>query len=343
MYLINFYCILFTRKYQSVFFYFHPSQPPKQVKNQVSQKGVIMIALRSRFAVALIVGLLLLPATAVSATDGLTAITGARKSPAPIPHTSVLDNATIQNNLLSPPPAESIAANDADKGRQQEKPGRGIRQTLTGYGQGITLYATANACNNFNNQLDWALPPQVSTTTSPRTDVFSNWYAGWAPFAKNSGLYQAKNTVFAAEQVVGPGNKFGKNQYSAKISSHQPYAGGFGSPMISVAPGAQVTVYAKYLIFDHDTGGKSDGADGRDYDWASMGLKPDAAGPVAEYVNGWVRGEWAEMRHTITAGASGKIMVLLQGSSPAALNSNIYFDDVAIVVDGKPLTSCIYE
>ncbi len=303
-----------------------------------------MIALRNRLTISLIVGLLLLPATAVSAADGLTAITGPRTAPPAIPHSSVLDNAIIHNNLLSPPPAESIAANAEDKGRQQEKPGRGIRQTETGYGKGITLYATANVCNNFNNQLDWALPPKGgATTTPPRTDVFSNWYAGWAPFAKNSGLYQAKNTVFSAEQVVGPGNKYGKNQYSAKISSHQPYAGGFGSPMITVAPGAQVTVRAKYLIFDHDTGGKSNGADGLDYDWASMGLKPDAAGSVAEYVNGRVRGEWAEMRHTITAGASGKIMVLLQGSSPAALNSNIYFDDVVIVVDGTPLTSCIYE
>ena len=43
--------------------------------------------------------------------------------------------------------------------------------------------------------------------------------------------------------------------------------------------------------------------DGWDYDWASLGVKP-GAGDTAVYVNGYVRGEWAEMTNTIELGRS---------------------------------------
>jgi len=275
------------------------------------------------------VAFLLAPASTVWADDHLPPVgqIGPRLSPPAIPHTSVLNNDTIYNNLLTPPPVQSQEADIADGGRTQEAPGRGIRQVVTAYSTGITLYPSSGVCNNFNRAGDWSIPP---------SDVYTDWYAGWAPFAINDGLYQAKNTVFAMERVVGPGSHYGPNQFSAKISSHQPYAGGFGSPMITVPPGAEVTVRAKYLIWDHDT-------HGNDYDWASMGVKPDAAGADAQYVNGYTRGVWAELSHSVTAGSSGKLMVLLQGSSPAALNSNIYFDDVEIVVNGQALSNCRYE
>ncbi len=280
-------------------------------------------------SVFLWVALFLAPATAAYADGHLPPVPqrGPRLSPPAIPHSSVLNPDTIYNNLLTPPPVESQEADAADGGRSQEAPGRGVRQTVTPHSKGITLYATGGACNNFNRAADWSVPP---------SDIYTDWYAGWAPFAVNHGLYQAKNTVFAMERVVGPGANYGPNQFSAKISSYQPYAGGFGSPMITVAPGAEVTVSAKYLIWDHDHRGL-------DYDWASMGVKPDAAGPEAQYVNGYVRGEWAELRHTVTAGSSGKLMVLLQGSSPMATNSNIYFDDVQILVDGQAIANCRYE
>ncbi|MCB0190286.1 MAG: hypothetical protein KDE31_38700 [Caldilineaceae bacterium] len=273
--------------------------------------------------------LLLTPTGIVFAEDHLPPVPqiGPRLSPSAIPHTGVLNPDTIYNNLLTPPPVQSLEANAADGGRSQEKPGRGIRQTITPHSVGITLFAAGTTCNDFNRSGNWAVPP---------SDIHTDWYAGWAPFAVNEGLYQAKNTVFAMERVVGPGKNYGNNQFSAKISSNQPYAGGYGSPMIAVTPGADVTVSAKYLIWDHDH-------KGLDYDWASMGIKPDAVGEEAIYVNGYVRGEWAELHHTVTAGASGKIMVLLQGSSPMATNSNIYFDDVQIAVDGKFLRDCRYE
>jgi hypothetical protein len=266
-----------------------------------------------------------------------------RVSPPPIPHTSVLNPFTIYNNLLVPGklPQPSVEADAADGGRFQEAPGRFIRQNgnrpvvIDGRdaARGLTLYPQENVCNSFDTSTQWASMAPPSAT--PRADIWTDWYGGWAPFAIDDGLYQAKNLTFSLERSVGPGKNYGSG-YSAKIASNQPYAGGFGSPMIKVDPLSVVTVKVNYLIADHND-------HGMDYDWASMGIKPDATGEGASYVNGYVRGEWAQLEHTVWAGESGYIMVLLQGSSPGALNSNIYFDDVRITVNDKSIAKCIIE
>jgi hypothetical protein len=279
------------------------------------------------------------------------AIHGPRLSPPAISHSMVLDPYAIYNNLLVPPglPVQSLEADAADGGRAQEKPGRGIRQTATGIGFGLLLYDSPNVCNDFNPFADW----QAYNATS---DIWTDWFAGWAPFAIDNGYYQAKNVTFSMERSVGPGNtwndeksKDGKTEASAKIASNQPYAAGFGSPRIAVPEGyygGKVQVSVKYLIWDHDTGGGW--GDGLDYDWASMGIKAGAGSPTAYYVNGYVRGEWAEMTHTIDLEHAKDIMVLLQAHSPGAFNSNIYFDDVKIAFidaqgNGKYVKDCTYE
>ena len=264
-----------------------------------------------------------------------------RLSPPPIPHSMVLNPYTIYNNLLVPGklPVPSEEASEADGGRSQEKPGRFVRQNGNqavviddrDAARGLTLYPQENVCNSFDRSSRWASKAKGDT----QADIWTDWYAGWAPFAIDDDLYQAKNLTFSLERSVGPGENYGSG-YSAKIASNQPYAGGFGSPMIKVRPHAEVTVKVNYLIADHDH-------HGMDYDWASMGIKPDAAGSGASYVNGYVRGEWAQLEHTVWAGPSGYIMVLLQGESPGALNSNIYYDDVRISVDGKYLSRCEVE
>lgn len=271
------------------------------------------------------------------------AITGPRMDPTVIPHTDVFDPGEIAGALLTPPnlPAPSIEADAADDGRTQEKPGRGIRQTMTGIGVGLTLYSSPNVCNNFNMFDSWA-------ASDGNPDIWTDWYAGWAPFAIDNGYYQAKNVAFTMERSVGPGNEYDKDQASVKIGSNQPYAGGFGSPIIPVPSGfegGKVMVSVKYLIWDHDTGGTFGDDDGWDYDWASLGVKPGAAGDKAVYVNGYVRGEWAELTNTIDIGPAKDIMVLLQGHSPGAFNSNIYFDDVKIAFidrdgNGRYLRDC---
>ncbi|MEX1019590.1 MAG: hypothetical protein WDZ49_08025 [Litorilinea sp.] len=273
------------------------------------------------------------------------AINGPRLSPPVVPATS--DDLLT----LAPLTANALEADAFDGGRTQEAPGRGVRQTITGLGAGLTLYDTPHVCNNFNSNISWA-------SHDGRTDIWTDWHSGWAPFALDADGYSAQNVVFARERIVGPGNRSNDGtpdqsdaQYSAKIAGSKPYAGGFGSPRIPVPAGyedGQVMVSVKYLIWDHDQGAKLSGGDGIDYDWASMGVKPGADGPHAYYQNGYVRGEWAEMINTVDLEGAQDIMVLLQAQSPAYLNSNIFYDDVKIAFtnsDGavKWLQDCTAE
>jgi len=273
------------------------------------------------------------------------AITGPRVNPRAIPHSDVVSPAAGYNWVVAGNVPQALEANAADGGRLQESPGRGVRQTITGLGQGIGLYATPNVCNNFNMHGSYA-------AVNVKSDVWTDWYAGWGPFAIDNGFYKAKNVVFTMERVVGPGSKYNDTlsagdgeQASIKIASHEPYAGGFGSPIIPVPAGYEwglVTVSVKYLIWDHDTGGKAGGPDGNDWDWASMGVKPGAGGDHAYYVNGYVRGEWAELIQTVELGDAHDIMVLIQGQSPSVLNSNIYFDDVKIAFSSQDGSKSVY-
>lgn len=286
----------------------------------------------TRILIAVILAaILMVPASLVYADAPPIAIKGPRLSPPAIPHSSVLNPYVIYNNLLVPPglPTQSVEANAADAGRTQQAPGRGVRQTSTQYGYGIKLYSSPGVCNDFNMSKYW-----VAETKNPvPTDIWTDWYAGWGPYAVDNGYYQAKNVTFSTERTVGPGSSWGKDNRSAKIASNQPYAAGFGSPLIAVPEGyegGQVMVSVKYLIWDHDSGGKQGGPDGMDYDWASMGIKADAYADSASYVNGYVRGEWAEMTHTVDLVGGQNVMVLIQGHSPGAFNSNIYFDDVKV-------------
>jgi hypothetical protein len=272
-------------------------------------------------------------------------ITGPRVSPRAIPHTTVINPATAYNWVIAGNVPQALEANAADGGKTQEAPGRGIKQTTTGIAQGITLYAQPNVCNNFNMHGSYA-------AVNVKSDVWTDWYAGWGPFAIDNGFYQAKNVVFTMERVVGPGDNYNDTksagdgeQAAVKIASHEPYAGGFGSPIIPVPEEYRwgtATVSVKYLIWDHDQGGKQGGADGLDWDWASMGVKPGAAGDHAYYVNGYVRGQWAELIQTVELGGAGDIMVLIQGQSPAVLNSNIYFDDVKIAFSSEDGSKSVY-
>jgi hypothetical protein len=69
-----------------------------------------------------------------------------------------------------------------------------------------------------------------------------------------------------------------------------------------------------------------------------MGIIPKL-GERAAYVNGYHRGEWAIMENEVVA-RGDEIVVMLQGHSPDALNSNIYFDNVQIFINGVSLANC---
>ncbi len=253
--------------------------------------------------------------------------TGPRMAPPPIPLPSfdLLVNAPLTVNALE--------ADAFDFGRRQEEEGRGIRQTETGYGAGLTLYDSPNVCVNFNAEDGWS-----SSDGNP--DMYTDWFSGWGPFALNEGEYKAENVAITRERSVGPGDRYNdtedtdnRTEYAIKFAAHVPFAAGMGSPRIPVPDGfagGKVLVSVKYLIWDHDQGAKLEFGDGIDYDWASLGIKPGADGDVALYANGYVRGEWAELVNTVDVGEAADIMVLIQAQSPAFLNSNVYFDDIKI-------------
>lgn len=273
---------------------------------------------------ALITALLLVGVTASAALAEGPAITivpvvAPRKSPPPIPHSSVLDPGTtlsfVQSGGLRPQSADANAAASAQG--VAGKPG--VLKTATGVGNGLTLYNSANVCNDFNRGGQW------------EGEVWTSYYAGWGAFAANDGYYQAKNVTFDRERVVGPGNQYGPQQASMKIASNQPYEAGVMSPAIEVKPGDAVRVRVAYLIYNHDT-------KGRNWDYASMGIIPKL-GELASYVQGYQRGEWAILDQEIVA-TGDQVVVMLQGHSPDALNSNIYFDNVEIYINGKAVGNC---
>jgi hypothetical protein len=300
------------------------------------------------FALIMIV-IMMLPSVAMAATGPSVpppiGITGPRLKPPAIPHSSVVNPAVTYNWVAAGNVPPALEANAANAGALQSAPGRGINQNQTGLGNGILLYATPNVCANFNSHGQFK-------AVNNQSDIWSDWPTGWGPFAIDNGYYQAKNVTFSMERVVGPGSNYNDTlsagngeQSSVKIASHEPYAAGYGSPIIPVPADyawGTVTVSAKYLIWDHDQGGKAGGPDGNDWDWASLGVKPGAAGDQAYYVNGYVRGQWAELTQTVELGDAGDVMVLIQGQSPSVLNSNIYFDDIKIAFSSKDGSKSVY-
>ncbi len=238
-----------------------------------------------------------------------------RRTPPPIPHTSVIPGGTLQAADVGP---QSTAANQA--ATQQGTIGKpGVLQTSTGVGSGLTLYETETICSNFNSAARWT------------GETWTNYFAGWGTYAADGGIYQAKNVTFDRERAVGPGNEYDTDESSMKIASNQPYEAGIMSPPINVQEGDVVRVRAAYLIFNHDT-------KDRNWDYVSMGVIP-SLGEAATYVQGYQRGEWAIMEQEIVA-TGRQVVVMLQGHSPDAINSNVYFDNVEIFVNGTPRTNC---
>jgi hypothetical protein len=282
----------------------------------------------------LLVGMLLIPAQVTLASEHVPPIPiePPRLSPLPIPHTSVLDPAVVYN---VPKPAQVAEANQVYNEQPYYQPGAGVIDIITDYGNGGSLYPSANVCNNFDMGGNWA-----SSADRQKSDIWSDYYAGWGPFAVDDGIYQAKNTVFSVERTIGPGVDTGPGHYSVKIGSNQPFAGGFGSPKIKAAPGTAVSVTVKYLLWDYV---QAENSEGRIQDWASLGFKPDAAVPGSTYVNGYIHGQWDELTVMGEVGASGEFMVLLQGQSTGSVNANVYFDDIQIKVGDEYLDECLYE
>jgi hypothetical protein len=244
-----------------------------------------------------------------------------RKNPPPIPHSDVLDPNTIQDFLQSDALNEQYREAAASAEAQDLEGEPGVLDTTTGISAGLTLYDVPEACSDFDRRSAW------------EGEVWTMYFDGWGNFAADDGYYQAKNVTFDRELSVGPGSNWdSSSQSSVKIASNQPYEAGIMSPPIEVRPGRMVLVRARYLIYNH-------GQEADSLDYASMGIITELGKP-ATYVTGYRRGEWAIMELEVEA-VTEQIIVMLQAHSPAALNSNIYFDNVEIYRnDGNRVSNC---
>lgn len=258
--------------------------------------------------------------------SGIYPIVPVPNEPAPAPVVVLMPDTTLYNQLVSEQHANMqgrMAGGAMTMSAAVDGPG--VLTSADGHSSGATLFRSPTACLTFDDASKW------------NGHIWYAAYGNWGTFSVNDGgFYKAENVHFDMEHATGPGDRAG-SAFSFKIAGDQPYAAGLVSPVIDAPPGSLLTVWAKYLIFNHD--GVHVGNQVVN-DWVSLGLKPDAEGTEAAYVNGYVRGQWAELANSVVVGESGKVLILIQAESPAALNSNVYFDDIEINIDGQSLASC---
>jgi|GEM_PF-5992540 len=129
-----------------------------------------------------------------------------RVDPPPISHTDIIEPTYLYNRNVGAghlPAQSAIASEQADHQGIVGEPG--VLQTKTDIGEGLTLHSEGNICNDFNSDDYW------NGTT------WTDYFAGWGPFAADDGFHQAKNVTFDREENVGPGEKHGENILSTTM------------------------------------------------------------------------------------------------------------------------------
>jgi hypothetical protein len=255
--------------------------------------------------------------------SGIYAVVPLPNPPSPAPIVNLMPDTTLYNQLVYEQMGGAqtrMHGGAMVRGENPEGPG-----VADGMSSGATLFASPTACLTFDDESKW------------NGYLWYAAYGNWGTFSvDDGGFYKPEHVTFDMERTVGPGDRSG-SAFSFKIAGDQPYAAGLISPIIGATPGAVVSVRIKYLMFNHD--GLRVGSEIVN-DWVSLGLKPDAHGQEAIYVNGYTRGQWSELTNTVIAGESGQVLILLQAENPAMLNSNVYFDDVEIAIGSQFLTVC---
>ncbi len=201
------------------------------------------------------------------------------------PVAELVPDTTLYNQLVS-------EQQTGDEGRMaggamtqgESNSGPGVSTHADGRSSGATLFRTPTACLTFDDIGKW------------NGNIWYAAYGNWGTFSvDDGGFYRPEHVRFDMERATGPGDRSG-SEFSFKIAGNQPYAAGLVSPVIDVPPGSLVTVWVKYLMFNHD--GLRVGSQVVN-DWVSVGLKPDAHRDDATYVNGYVRGEWSEIVNSV--------------------------------------------
>lgn len=241
--------------------------------------------------------------------------------PIPIPSPGNAELQAWVNMIPSlPPPAMSAHAEEVARG--------GDHGTIVGHGPAIGEPGSRNA---------WATGGVLRNDSNPGPffDTFDEWYGNtwtWIPHLWGAYAYRgAEHVTFDREQVHKDESPY-DGSYALKIASTVPFEAGV-SRTIQVEPNSEVTVEVMYLLYDH---GGTHGGNVLTYDWVALGIKADDMD--AEWVNGYSHGQWLPLRHTIQAGPEGRIMIFLQVHSPLPENTNAYFDNVRVWVNGEPYT-----
>jgi hypothetical protein len=257
--------------------------------------------------------------------SGIYAISPVPNDPSPAPVVDILPDTTLYNQLVFEQMKREESRLSGAMVEGVEVSGPGVLAAADARSSGETLFASPTACLTFDDESRW------------NGHIWYAAYGNWGTFSvDDGGFYKPEHVRFDMERSTGPGDRSGSG-FSFKIAGDQPYAAGLISPVIYTSPGSLVSVRVKYLMYNHD--GLRIGSQLVN-DWVSLGLKANAHGNEAIYINGYTRGQWSELANDVVAGESGEVLVLVQAESPAAFNSNVYFDDIEIFIDGMALTNC---
>lgn len=225
-------------------------------------------------------------------------------------------------NMINTLPEPAMTAHAEEVARGED------HSSIIGHGPAKSEPASRN---------EWATGGVLRTDSNPGPffENFNNFYGEtWRMIPNLWGAYAyrgAESVTFDAEQVH-KNDKPTDGTYSLKIAGSVPFEAGV-SREIKVKPGATVKVRVMYALYDH---GGEHGGNVWTYDWACLGVKVDDTD--ATWVNGPWHGQWLPLEQTVTAGKQGRIMIFLQVISPMPENTNAYFDNVQVWVDGKPYT-----
>jgi hypothetical protein len=218
---------------------------------------------------------------------------------------------------LLPEPAMTAHAEEVARGANHS--------TIIGHGHAKSEPSSINA---------WATGGVLRKDFNPGPffEVFNDWYGEtWRMIPHKWGAYAYRG----ADSVTIDREQIHKNEsptdgtYSLKIAGSAPFEAGV-SRTIKVTPNAEVKVRVMYALYDH---GGVHGGNVLTYDWASLGVKVDDCD--ATWVNGPWHGQWLPLEQTVKAGKDGRIMIFLQVISPLPENTNAYFDNVQVWVNGQ--------
>ncbi len=275
--------------------------------------------LQFRVLLVLVLVALLVPAAAAAKDPPQpTPIPPAGFKPGPIPNTKLVSPRRAYNAPLTAEEQDGAAVT------------RSLTQAPTGpvpepISNGGGLFASPDACLTFDDPQLWA------------GSTWSRQYAGWGMQGLTERpFYFVQNLTFDDETAIASGR-------SLKIAGDKPFRGLVVSPTFQVPAGAEVVVRASYYI---RLGANQYPRDDESV-WAAInvnaveGAAVEDAGPT----NGYLRNDaWHRFESRLTMGpAAGAINVVLLGSyTSTSPNVAVYFDNVEIWVNGKPLAQCLF-